>query len=442
MTTRIGDEAPTDTASRPGVFLVYRELPASAKMLLFGMFINRLGAFLPFFLVLYMTSTGYPAGQAGVALSAYGAGSIAGNTLGGWLTDRIGHRRTIMTASAAAGLATTAIIYAPNLYVLMVLVASAGALGAAYRPASSALLASTVSTSRYTMVFAIYRMAMSLGTIGGPLVGAALVAINFGALFWVEGLVLVAFALAACALLPSDQVIQKEAAGTVAGSGTIFTDYRFLLFLLSVFSLSVVYFQHVSTLPLYIVGHGHSMTFYATLVTINAITVTFLELPMTKVVQHWSPRVALAVNYTLIGIGLAMYAAPWGTIWILVATAVWSLGEIIGAPTFFSYPAKVAPDGMKGRYLGASGAMLGLAFAAGPAIGLPVWTLLGDSFWLVCGLVCVLSVAAMAVGVLPSHQIPDEPTESDKKNDEMVDNCYEAHQETIQATVRGQAKQE
>jgi MFS family permease len=237
VTTDLGCGTPTETESPPGPFRVYRELPTSAKILLVGMFINRLGAFLPFYLVLYMTSTGHSARDAAVALSAYGAGSIAGNALGGWVTDRIGHRRTIVVASAGAGIATIAIIYTADLYVLMVLVAGAGALSAAYRPATSALLATTVPPNRYTMVFAMYRMAMSLGTVGGPLVGAALVAIDFDALFWVEGVVLAAFALAAQGLLRRGQATREDVEESVARTGTIFSDHRFLLFLLSAFSL-------------------------------------------------------------------------------------------------------------------------------------------------------------------------------------------------------------
>jgi biotin carboxylase len=97
---------------------------------------------------------------------------------------------------------------------------------------------------------------------------------------------------------------------------------------------------------------------------------------------------------------------------LYISTLVWSLGEIIGAPTFFSYPARIAPEGLRGRYLGASGAMMSLAFAIGPAVGTPLWSAMGSSFWLVCGLVCAVAVAAVYVGVLPSDRLPVAESEN------------------------------
>jgi len=48
------------------------------------------------FLAIYMTSMGYSPAQSGMAIAAYGVGSLAAALIGGYLADRIGRRRTIM----------------------------------------------------------------------------------------------------------------------------------------------------------------------------------------------------------------------------------------------------------------------------------------------------------------------------------------------------------
>jgi len=251
------------------------------------------------------------------------------------------------------------------------------------------------------------------------------VAWSFGALFWTEALVLVALAVLAHALLPADVratgSVSAEPDGAGASTapdapaggsdepaparGTMLRDRRFMLFLATVFVVTLVYFQHLSTLPLHVVDSGYTTALYATLLSLNAIVVTTCELPLTKIVQRWSFRTALALNYALIGVGMALYAVPWGVVGIYVATLVWTLGEIIGAPTFFSYPARVAPPGMRGRYLGAASAMQNLGFAIGPAVGTMLWTQTGRAFWLVCGAVCMVSLLGIRGGVLPGNAL-------------------------------------
>ncbi len=51
----------------------------------------------------------------------------------------------------------------------------------------------------------------------------------------------------------------------------------------------------------------------------------------------------------------------------VLATLMWTFGEIIDYPTlFFAYPAQAGPPEAQGRYLGASNALYGLGSALGP----------------------------------------------------------------------------
>src|SRR5215831_7673685 len=70
--------------------------PRTLWILFAGVFVNRFGSFVSVFLILYMISRGYTLAQAGAAVSVYGIGSLGASVLGGYCTDRLGRRNTLL----------------------------------------------------------------------------------------------------------------------------------------------------------------------------------------------------------------------------------------------------------------------------------------------------------------------------------------------------------
>jgi MFS family permease len=69
---------------------------------------------------------------------------------------------------------------------------------------------------------------------------------------------------------------------------------------------------------------------------------------------------------------------------------------------------------MRGRYLAAAAFSQQVGYAAGPALGLAIWTVWGSGLWWLCGLVTVVAVLATLAGmhrsrggVLPDGAVPD-----------------------------------
>ena len=164
----------TTTDESTGIWVTIREAPVPVKALLVGVFVNKLGWFLQVFLVLFLTtSRGFTPVQAGTALGVYGGGSVIGLIIGGSLSDKVGPRAAVMISMFGMAGFVLAIGFVPSYAAVVVMVALAGAVGQFYRPASAALLTELTPKHRQVMIFAVYRLAMNLGTTAAPLIGAA-----------------------------------------------------------------------------------------------------------------------------------------------------------------------------------------------------------------------------------------------------------------------------
>ncbi|WP_055714814.1 MFS transporter [Streptomyces torulosus] len=435
--TRASDGAVKQHA---GVRQVWRESPTAVKSLLAGTMIIRLGGFVQVFMVLYLTERGFSDGQAGAALGVYGAGAVLGTLVGGWMSDRLGPRLTIVTTLLGSAALLPCVLYLDNYWAILVVIAISGAASLAYQPASTSMISLLTPVERHVMIFAMGRLAINLGTTAAPLLGAALVKVSWDFLFWGEALAVVVFSAVAATTLPHRMTTYTTGTTKPADGGTedggaaagatgadgeaaapkasylaVLTDRRYLMFLLAMFVSSVIYIQHISALPLAVKHLGMGIEVYAAMIALNGLLVITCELLVAKVVQRWQIRTAVIIGVLLTGVGMSLYALPLGLAALVIATLVWSLGEIIGYPSlFFAYPAQAGPPALRGRYLGASNALYGLGSAVGPFIGVMIWNRYEEGLWLGCGVVGLLAAAAAWGGVRPPR--------ATEKNEDRTEN--------------------
>ncbi|ASW53285.1 MFS transporter [Plantactinospora sp. KBS50] len=401
----------------PSIGTTVRQIPGRIWLVLFGMLVNRIGNFLQIFLVLYLTHRGFSASGAALALGAYGAGSVAGVLLGGAASDRLGYAWTITGSMTLAGALTLSLVHLDSLPLIAATAAALGLVAQAYRPASSAMLVESTPAEQHVMVFAIYRMAFNLGTTAGPLLGALLLARSYDLIFYAEAAAQLTFAACAFIALIGRPGARSAAAGRRTADGApagsylaVLRDGRYVLFMLALFLNAVVYIQHTSVLPLQITADGLSPTFYAALLSLNAVTVIALELILTQYVQRLPGRVAVGVGVGLVGVGMNLYAAGPAMAMFVIATLVWTLGEIIGTPTASAHPGRVAPEHLRGRYIAAAAFPMQIGYAAGPVIGVALWSAAGELVWWMCGVVTIVAVLAALAGMRrrePAGDLPD-----------------------------------
>ena len=374
-----------------------RELPAAAWFLLAGTLVNRFGSFVLAFLVLYLTRRGYSAPEAGLAVSAYGIGSVAASLAGGYLADRIGRRSTIAISMFLSAAAMIALWRASTMSAIIPLTGVAGFTSELYRPASAALLTDLTEPGKRVTAFALYRLAINLGMGIGPAVGGVMAERSFAWLFIGDAATSVVFGLLALVALPAGIKHAGAKPHPKASVRLLMSDKGFLLFLFASFLGMLVYVQAHSTFPLHVVAHGFSNTVYGLLLSLNGLMVVVIELPLSAVTRRFEPKKVMAAGMLLTGIGFGLtgLAEP---LYFLVATVViWTLGEIIAMPVAAAYVADNSPDHMRGLYQGSWGLSFGFGFMFGPALGTMLWHQFSSLMWLGCFVVNATAAAIILV---------------------------------------------
>lgn len=389
----------TEEAKPTGVWRTFVESPLAVKAVLGGVFVNKVGGFLNIFLVLFMTSRGYTAGEAATALGVFGIGNVVGVLIGGALADRLGARNSTVLGMAGAAALTASLLYLPNYALLIGAVALLGAISQIYRPASATLLSELTDDDRQVMVFAMYRFGLNLGATAAPLIGFGLYQLggdSYHLLFWGEAAVALGYAVLAFYALPA-RTTTTGPAETSAETGSyadLFRDRRYLLYLVATFFNAVVYVQYLSTLPLDVAASGVPIFWYTLAVALNGGAVILLELVVTKKTQNMKPRLVVFTAYALTAVGVALYGLPLGPAVIVIGTLVWTFGEIIGGPVVFAYPGMAGPAHLKGRYIGSFQFMFGLGAALGPVLGGFLFLRMGHAVWPVMAVSGLLAAIA------------------------------------------------
>ena len=376
-----------------------RQMPRPVWFLFAGSFVSRFGSFVLPFLVLYLTTRGYSPAQAGIAISAYGVGSLGAAAVGGHLADRVGRRETIAASMLSSAAVMVALSQAGSLPLILVLTALAGLTSEAYRPASSALLADLVPAGRRVTAFATYRFAINLGFSAGPAVAGLLAERAYVLVFLGDAATSAVFGVMALVLLPATRAA-APAAGSDAGQPpggvrTILADVPFLVFLAASTATAIVYFQQEAALPLQVLADGHSTAIYGSLISLNGLVVTAIELPFSSVTRRYPPRRVIAAGSVLLGVGFGATALVTSAPLLAVTVVVWTLGEIVAAPVSGAYVADISPPHMRGRYAGGWGMTYGLALIVGPALGTAVYAASPDLLWGGCVGLGVLAAALL-----------------------------------------------
>jgi MFS family permease len=264
-----------------------------------------------------------------------------------------------------------------------------------YRPACSALLADLVPAGQRVTAFSALRASFNAGFAFGPAVAGFLAGRGYFWLFIGDAATSALFGLVALAALPATTGKRARTVGWTELGQAISRDRALRWIFAAVFAAAIVYFQQGATLGLHVARLGFPTTTYGAILSLNGALVVLVELPLTTITRRFPARGVIALGFLLSGVGFALNGLAHTVPELLVCMAIFTLGEMLAMPMTSAYVADLAPESMRGRYMGVYGLAWPLALMVGPELGLAAFAFGGPALWLMCaglGLLAALLV--------------------------------------------------
>ena len=350
--------------------------------------------------------------QIGIVFGLVPAAVIPLQLLGGRLTDRFGRRKMIILSVVSGVVWFVGFAYVREVWQIALLVAIESSIGwPLFQTASNAMVADLLPARRRQEAFSITRVAMNLGVVLGPAVGAVARGwgVSYRQLFLAAaaGCLLMVVMMAAF-VRESRPASAASAAPHVDRSGRsgyaiVLADRRFLLFcavaVLPVFCMG----NFGSIYSVYITGFlGVPISTWGWLLAMNALIVAVAQYPLVRAVKWKNRMVLMAISSALLGLGIGGSAFASTLLSLVILVAITSVGEVLLSPIAAAEVSDFAPEAVRGRYMGVWTVVWNGGAALGPAFGGWAMDTIGgrEAFFVL--LVVGLAGAALFLSLAPS----------------------------------------
>ncbi|WP_033345958.1 MDR family MFS transporter [Catenuloplanes japonicus] len=376
-------------------------LPRTFWYLWTGNLINRMGGFVVVFLAIYLTTArGFSESQAGLVLGLYGAGAAAGTMIGGVAADRFGRRPTLLVAHLGAATVMVGLAFALDLPVIAIGAAVLGLFAEAARPAFSAMLVDVVAPEDRLRAFTLNYWAINLGFASSAILAGFAAQVNPVLLFLVDAATMLVTATIIFLRVPESRpgarVVQAGTASprAASGLGVLLRDRVFLIYVALNLGIALIFMQHLSTLPIAMTADGLAPSTYGTVIALNGVLIVFGQLFLPRLLRGRDHSRVMAVAAIVVGVGFGLTAAAHTAPLYALTVVIWTLGEMLNAPSNSALMAELSPVALRGRYQGASSLSWAGASAIAPIAGGYVQEHAGHvTLWLATGVMGVLVAA-------------------------------------------------
>lgn len=338
-----------------------RLLPRPFWVLVGATFVNRFGVFVVPFLALFITRNGNTAAQAGYAVAAYSLGGFVAAWLGGWLADRFGRNVTMAISSLAGAACMIGMSQAVDWRALAGLAFLTGAINEAGHPASAALVQDIVPPEHRVIAFAVQRFAINLAWSLGPAAAGFLAEHSFFWLFAVDAATSVIFGIIAWLFLPRGKRTAKEHAGWGHAWQSIRSNKPFLALFGACVCVAWAFRQTNTTFPLHFERSGLPLHWCGLVLAMNGVMICLFEVPLAAGLRQWPVKQVLALGYILMGASFLTFLISGSLAAFVLMMVVFTVGEMAAFSRQQAYSASLAPEDMRGRYVG----FLSFAWCAG-----------------------------------------------------------------------------
>lgn len=320
--------------------------------------INRMGTMvLPFLSVYLTTILDFSLKDAGILISAFGFGSLAGSYIGGKLTDKMGARFVITGSLFIGGLMFIGLQFVDSFFGIFAFVFSASLFGEAYRPAMAVAIGNYAEKEDTGRAMAFNRLAINLGMSAAPSIGGFLAAtMGYNWLFWADGITCISAAIFFWRASRKWEVHAKPStnkAKATSKSSAPYKNMRYMLFLISTFLMGFAFIQWFHTVSVFIKTEwGFDERYIGILMGVSSLMVTVIEMPITHIVeQRRKVKSAIRIGLLLLCVSYLPFALPAHLALCFVSIFLWTMGEILLLPFNNAIPLSMSDEQNRGSFL-------------------------------------------------------------------------------------------
>ncbi|MFC7263491.1 MDR family MFS transporter [Streptomyces lutosisoli] len=373
--------------------------------------VNRLGAFVATFMALYLTlDRGYSASYAGLVASLHGLGGVVSSLGAGVMTDRLGRRPTLLIAQVSTAFSVALLGFMHHPVAIAAVAFLVGMASNASRPAVQAMMADIVRPEDRVRAFSLNYWAINLGFAVSSMAAGFIAEFSYLAGFLIEAGMTLICALVIFAKLPESKPVltAKAASEPAVGLGTVLRDGRYMSVVGLSFLVALVFQQGSVGLPVAMGAAGFTPADYGMAVAVNGVLIVALQIPVTRFIEHRDPKRLLVISSLLAGYGFGLTAFA-GSVGVFALTVcVWTLAEIVNAPTQTGLVVRLSPLHGRGRYQGMYTLSWSLAALVAPLMsGVVIDRFGAEWLWGLCAVVG--TGAGVGYGVL-MRRLPTEET--------------------------------
>jgi predicted MFS family arabinose efflux permease len=370
------------------------------------MFINRCSSMAVPFMSLYMTQYLHrPPSDAGLIITLFGLGSIAGATAGGKLTDMVGFRSVQIFSSIIGGgffifYSTITHFHALCLFTLVISFFSE-----AFRPANFAAITSYAAPGTVTRSYSLNRLATNMGWAVGSSIGGIVASFSYPMLFVLDGVVSILAGICILLLLPAIQTVPKTVAEKLSPVTVLppWKDILFVKFLMLTVLLTICFFLMFRVVPLFYKEVWHIDELWIGLILgFNGIIIAFFEMIMISHIENKRSPIYYIIRGVLF-IAVAYLALmlpgikPVGV--ALVSIILFTVGEMYALPFINTFVMSRANEHNRGQYAAGYTLSWSVPQVIGPSAGFYLAERLGYN-WLWVIIIGLLMICALGFHLL------------------------------------------
>ncbi|MCC3649322.1 MAG: MDR family MFS transporter [Bacillota bacterium] len=359
--------------------------------------------FFPFLTIYFADEFGKD--KAGLLLIFSQVFSVLANLMGGYTADRFGRKKMMVLSAFGQGLSFIIFGFASSPWLEspvlgFICFAFVGIFGSFYWPASQAMVADVVEEKDRSQVFAIFYTSINIAVVVGPILGAIFYVHYRFQLLMAAGIIciLLAFILFRWTreTLPPQIHISSENSKwhhvlvkQTKDYGIIFRDRTFLLFILAGVLAAQTFMQLDLLIPVYTNEVIHNQQLFkwmdwsftvqgeqafGILLSENGFLVALFTVAVTKMMIKYKERNVFILSSLTYAAAIIMFGQTqwiWG---LILAMAVFTMGELMTAGLQQGFVSKIAPDHMRGQYFAAASLRFTVGKTIAPiSIPLTVW---------------------------------------------------------------------